>query len=99
MEPTPKTKGFTYSIVLTVFFCVFITLYCIKFGEPWTHNLMDDTVFYIQAGQIVIAIVIAVIFALFKFTRKNGLWCIIPLILIAFSFLYDFILTFVYPCC
>ena len=99
MKPAPKTKGFVYSIVLTIFVCALITLYCIKFGETWTHNLMDDTLFYIQAGQIVSAIVIAVVFVILKSTRKNGLWYIIPLILITFSFLYDFILNLVYPCC
>jgi len=99
MKAMLKTKGFFYPIIITVFVCVVITLYCIKAGELWTHPLMDDTLFFIQAGKIVSAIIIAVILAIIKFTRKNGLWYIIPLILIVFSFLYDLILNIVYPCC
>lgn len=99
MKAVQKTKGFLYPIIVTIFVCVLITLYCIAAGEPWTHPLMDDPLFFIQAGQIVIAIIIAVILVLFKSTRKSGLWYVIPSILIAFSFLYDFILNLVYPCC
>ena len=99
MKTAPKTKGFICSIIITIIVCVLITLYCIAFGESWTRNLMVDTVFHIQAGQIISALIIAVILVFFRATRENGLWFIIPLILIAFSFLYDVILNLVYPCC
>lgn len=97
MESIFKTK--IYPIIATILLCISVMIYCIIVGEPWTHILMDDPLFYLQAGQIVIAIIIAIIFVLLKPTRKNGLWFIIPLILIVFSFLYDPVLKIVYPCC
>ena len=99
MKSAIWTKGFIYPIVATIITCIFITIYCIVVGEPWTYILMDDPLFYLQAGQIGTAIILAVILVILKPTRKNGLWFIIPLILIIFSFLYSPVLDIVYPCC
>ena len=99
MKAVQKSKGFLYSIVATILICVFITIYCIAVGEICTYPMMDDPLFFIQAGQIASAIIVAIILALFKHTRKNGLWFILPTILIVFAFLYDFILNLIYPCC
>ncbi|OQB15936.1 MAG: hypothetical protein BWY15_00062 [Firmicutes bacterium ADurb.Bin193] len=99
MKTELKNKGFLYPIIATILVCVSITIYCIINGEPWTYPMMYDPLFFLQAGQIFSAIILAVILALIKPTRKNGLWFIIPLILIAFAFLYDIIVHIVYPCC
>jgi len=99
MKTIRKTQGVLTLVIATIFICVSIMSYCIAVGENWTHPMMDDPLFYIQTGQIAGAIIIAVGLSLFRSTRKNGLWYIIPLILIVFSFLYEFILHLVYPCC
>ena len=99
MKAVQKSKGFLYSIVSTILICIFIMIYCIAMGEIWTYPMMDDPLFFIQVGQIASAIIVAIILALFKHTRKNGLWFILPAILIVFAFLYDFILNLIYPCC
>ena len=94
-----KTKGFIYPIISTTLLCILIMIYCIIVGEPWTHILMDAPLFYLQEGQILIAIILAIILVYFKPTRINGLWIVLPLILTAFSFMYGPILRMIYPCC
>ena len=99
MKSAKKAKGFLYSIVATVLICVLMTIYCIAVGKTWTYPMMDDPLFFLQVGQIVSAIIIAIILFSVKSTRKNGLWLMISSILIVFAFLYDFVLSLVYPCC
>lgn len=63
------------------------------------RNFLDDTLFFLQVGQILIAIVLSICLVAIKPTRENGIWFIVPLILIAFAPLYSFVLHLVYPCC
>jgi len=92
-------KRFAYPIIVTFVICILIMIRVIIVGEPWTHILMDDPLFYLQSTQILIAIIIGAILASLESTRKNGVWIIVPLILIIFAFLYAPILHLVYPCC
>jgi len=99
MKPNFRAKSFIYPIIATFLTCILIMRYVIIVGEPWTHILMDDPLFFLEVGQISIAIIIGISLALLEVTRKNGLWFIIPAILIIFAILYHPILHFVYPCC
>ena len=90
--------NFLYPIIATISACVLLTIYCIINGDNMSHP-MNDTAFFLSVGQIAVALLTAVILAIFKSTRKNGLWFIIPLILIVFALSYGFIIDILYPCC
>jgi len=106
MKSSSKITGFHFSIIATILVCVAVMAFCFIVGgrEHWYLAGSDDTLFfYIVVGQIAIAIVLLIIFAIVKITRKNKLWIIVPFILIAFALLYDPILSIAwqiaYPCC
>lgn len=99
MKSIGDKKGVILPVIASILICISITFYVIKVGEPWTEILMDAPLFYLQSGQIGSAIVIGIILACIKKTRKNGLWLAIPLIIVVFALSYDPILRIVYPCC
>lgn len=99
MKLTHKIMSFFFPIFIVILICISITLYCVEVGEAWMHDILDDHLFFIQASQIVCALITGLVLRRINFTRKNGLWYIIPLILIIFAFLYSPVLETIYPCC
>ena len=98
MKPVLNKKYFLYPIIVTILICVLITIYCVVNGDDMSM-IMNDNSFFLAAGQIAAALLIAVILSVYKPTRNNGLWYIIPLILIAFALSYEFIIEITHPCC
>jgi len=100
-----RTKGFWYSIITAILVCVAILIFCFIVGgkKYWYHAGSDDSLFFfIIVGQIAVAVVLLIILVLIKPTRRNGLWVIIPLILIGFALFYDPVLRFIWSivyCC
>ena len=84
----------TFTLALTI--CITGTAYCIIYGQRLAsaHLAPVAPAFY----QGISAIAIAIIFAVIKPVRTKPKWFTIPIMLFAFSFLYDYIAN-LYPCC
>lgn len=104
MKTDFRTIGFICPIVVTFTVCIAKTIQCVVFGEYWTTPVQGTHLWIapldnLLVDQTIIAVITGIILVFVKRTRKNGLWFIIPSILIVFVFLYDFILDMMYPCC
>jgi len=76
--------------------CIILTLYCV-FNGPYIASTHTEPQGVIAGDQTIIAIILTILFAVNKNTRKWE-WFLIPFILVIFALLYIFIVN-LYPCC
>jgi len=91
-----KQHSYAYSLLSTVCLCVFITIFCILNGQHMAATHVEPP-YSMAVLQIIVAVIIAVVFIIIKYTR-NLKWFLIPATLIAFAPLYVIIVN-QYPCC
>ena len=91
-----KQNRFTCALISALTICISGTAYCIIYGQRLASTHLEPVApaFY----QGIMALIIAAIFLLVKPIRTRPKWYIIPIMLFATCFLYEYVVSF-YPCC
>jgi len=91
-----KQNMFAIALILTLTASMLGTLYCVVFGQSLASAHLEPC--SLTAYQGILAFAIAIIFSLAKPIRTQPKWFLIPMVLLGFCFLYEFIVR-LYPCC